>query len=236
MSPELFLVCLVAGSLVTMIAIIVWAPRLWICPACGHKNQPRAVRCECGRDRAAATPATADRSDPIATWFRAAGVDLETLDRLPAVARIEVAAAGRALQAGRLDLVTKLIGSVGELPQRSRELLIEAARAHLIVREALEAGYLQLTEIGYEEATRTFEFSAYFVQNVLATRTEPVGIEALRTIVTQEHDAEGHPVDTVRVVFPEEAMARRQKGPLVAAGAKVFFMDPRNGDLVAVEE
>jgi hypothetical protein len=40
----------------------------------------------------------------------------------------------------------------------------------------------------------------------------------------------------VRIVFPDEAMARRERRPLLDAGARVFYTDPSTGGLVEVAD
>jgi hypothetical protein len=47
--------------------------------------------------------------------------------------------------------------------------------------------------------------------------------------VKARKDRDGHPVDTVRVVFAEEWMAHRERRPLLDVGARVYFMDRNTG-------
>jgi hypothetical protein len=43
-------------------------------------------------------------------------------------------------------------------------------------------------------------------------------------------------VDTVRIVFPEEWMARRERRPLLDVGARVFFMDRKTGSDIEIKD
>ena len=66
-------------------------------------------------------------------------------------------------------------------------------------------------------------------------RRHPVDL----SVFIDVHDVDpsrGRPVDTVRIVFLEEWMARRERRPLLDVGARVFFMDPRTGRDVEVTD
>jgi hypothetical protein len=51
---------------------------------------------------------------------------------------------------------------------------------------------------------------------------------------SQAHDRDKRPVDHVRIVFEEEWMARRERRPRCDVGARVYFMNMKNGELVEV--
>ena len=61
-------------------------------------------------------------------------------------------------------------------------------------------------------------------------------IHEVRALVKAKQDREGRPVDTVRIVFLEEWMARRERRPLLDVGARVFFMDPKTGRDVEITD
>jgi hypothetical protein len=53
---------------------------------------------------------------------------------------------------------------------------------------------------------------------------------------SRKKDRAGNPVDCVRIVFPEEWMARRERRPLLDAGARVFFMDRKTGNDIEIKD
>jgi hypothetical protein len=61
-------------------------------------------------------------------------------------------------------------------------------------------------------------------------------IHEVRALVKAKQDRVGRPVDTVRVLFAEEWMARRERRPLLDVGARVFFMDPKTGSDVEIKD
>jgi hypothetical protein len=53
----------------------------------------------------------------------------------------------------------------------------------------------------------------------------------VRAIVQAKRDGQGRVIETVRVVFPDEPMAHREKRVLLDVGARVFFMSPTGADV-----
>jgi len=60
----------------------------------------------------------------------------------------------------------------------------------------------------------------------MSTTDGDAPFEELRAAVAARRDAEGNSFDSVRVVFYEEAQARRAAQRVRHAGAKVYYMDP----------
>jgi hypothetical protein len=104
------------------------------------------------------------------------------------------------------------------------------------------AGYPALSLVGYDASTRTVEYSGYCTDTDIAKGgTDPRHvlireIHEIRSLVKSKKDRDGHPVDTVRVVFAEEWMARRERRPLLDVGARVCFMDPKTGKDIEVTD
>jgi hypothetical protein len=105
-----------------------------------------------------------------------------------------------------------------------------------------KAGYPALANTGYDPATRTLEFAG-FVTDTPVERGGPDPrhvlireIHTMRAVVRAKRTIDGQPVDTVRIVFPDEWMARRERRPLLDAGARVYFMGRPSGDLVEVTD
>jgi hypothetical protein len=100
-------------------------------------------------------------------------------------------------------------------------------------RGDIKAGYPALSYVGYEAATRTVEYAGFVARTPLARGGEDPRfvlvreIHDLRALIAAKKDAEGRPVDTVRIVFPHEWMARQERRPLLDAGARVFYIDPK---------
>jgi hypothetical protein len=99
------------------------------------------------------------------------------------------------------------------------------------------AGYPALSLVGYDPATRTIEYAGFCTDTDIAKGgPDPRHvlireIHEIRALVKAKKDQEGRPVDTVRVVFPEEWMARRERRPLRDVGARVYFMDSKGKDI-----
>jgi hypothetical protein len=97
------------------------------------------------------------------------------------------------------------------------------------------AGYPALSFVGYAPATRTVEYAGFCTTTDIAKGgPDPRHvlireIHEVRALVKAKQDREGRPVDTVRIVFLEEWMARRERRPLLDVGARVFFMDRKTG-------
>jgi hypothetical protein len=97
------------------------------------------------------------------------------------------------------------------------------------------AGYPALSFVGYDPSTRTVEYAGFCTNTDIAKGgPDPRHvlireIHEVRSLVKAKKDREGRPVDTVRIVFAEEWMARRERRPLLDVGARVFFMDPKTG-------
>ena len=104
------------------------------------------------------------------------------------------------------------------------------------------AGYPALSFVGYVPATRTVEYAGFCTTTDIAKGgPDPRHvlireIHEVRALVKAKQDREGRPVDTVRIVFLEEWMARRERRPLLDVGVRVFFMDPKTGRDVEITD
>ena len=104
------------------------------------------------------------------------------------------------------------------------------------------AGYPALSFVGYAPSTRTIEYAGFCTNTDIAKGgPDPRHvlireIHEVRALVKAKKDREGRPVDTVRIVFAEEWMARRERRPLLDVGARVFFMDPKTGSDVEIKD
>lgn len=94
-----------------------------------------------------------------------------------------------------------------------------------------KAGHPALSYVGYEAATRTVEYAGFVATPPYIKTGEDSQrhvlireIHGLRALIKAQRDAEGRPIDTVRIVFPFEWMARQERRPLLDAGARVFFL------------
>jgi len=85
-----------------------------------------------------------------------------------------------------------------------------------------------LQPVGYLEDKLLAEFSAVLEPG---RHVSPLQIYQIAEMVASQSLPDGRPLQTVRVVFYEEAMAQREKRPLLDVGAKVYF-ENRDGDLV----
>lgn len=101
-------------------------------------------------------------------------------------------------------------------------------------------GYPALAVAGYDAATRTLEYTGGVVDKPVTELREPEAqhvhvreIHALRALAKAKKDAQGRPVETLRVVFPEAWMALQERRPLIDAGAHVFYTGAA-GELVSV--
>jgi len=100
-----------------------------------------------------------------------------------------------------------------------------------------------LTLVGYDAATRTLEYTGYCIGDVIrnkpglpATHVHIREIHDLRALVKVGRDGQGRPVATVRIVFPDEEQAQRERRPLLDAGARVFFTDRATGEDVEIKD
>ena len=104
------------------------------------------------------------------------------------------------------------------------------------------AGYPALSFVGYDPSTRTVEYAGFCTNTDIAKGgPDPRHvlireIHEVRALVRAKKDREGRPVDTVRIVFVEEWMARRERRPLLDVGARVFFMDPKTGSDLEIKD
>src|SRR5690606_29706461 len=102
-----------------------------------------------------------------------------------------------------------------------------------------KAGFPALTLVGYIAESKTVEFTGYVAKGRLHEGDEPrhvviTEIHAVRELVARKQTDDGRPVETVRIVFPEEWMARQERRPLLDVGARVYYMDGTTGALVEV--
>jgi hypothetical protein len=105
-----------------------------------------------------------------------------------------------------------------------------------------QAGLPALTAVGYDPATKTFEYAGYIsppVQPDLGEEPRHVliyEVHEIRALVLAKRTASGQPVETVRVVFADEWMARQERRPLLDVGAGVYYQDHETGNLVSVAD
>ena len=103
-----------------------------------------------------------------------------------------------------------------------------------------KAGYPALAPLGYDEATKTVELTGFITKTPLrAGGKEPrhvliLEIYDLRALVKGKKDRQGRPVETVKIIWPEEWMAVSERRPLLDNGARVFYTDRKTKDLVEV--
>jgi hypothetical protein len=91
-----------------------------------------------------------------------------------------------------------------------------------------KAGYPALAPGGYDAATRTYDLIGFITKTPLEKggdeprRVLVREIYDVRDLVQSKRDPAGRPVETVRITFLEEWMARQERRPLLDAGARVF--------------
>jgi len=104
------------------------------------------------------------------------------------------------------------------------------------------AGYPALSLVGYDPSIRTVEYAGFCTTTEIAKGgPDPRHvlireIHEIRSLLKAKKDREGRPVDTVRIVFVEEWMARRERRPLLDVGARIFFMDPETGGDIEIKD
>jgi hypothetical protein len=92
-----------------------------------------------------------------------------------------------------------------------------------------KAGYPALAPLDYDEATRTYDMIGFITKTPLEKGGEEPRhvlvreIYYVRDLVRSKRDPAGRPVETVRITFDEEWMARQECRPLLDAGARVFY-------------
>lgn len=99
-------------------------------------------------------------------------------------------------------------------------------------KEIFGSGEPRLTFVGYSQAERLAEYSCVLEKGMHIQGWE---IFALRDMVAKKAMPEGHPVDTVRVVFMDDWAARAEKRPLLDIGCRVFHYDA-DGELRELTE
>jgi hypothetical protein len=93
-----------------------------------------------------------------------------------------------------------------------------------------KAGYPALAPLDYDEATRTYDMIGFITKTPLEKGGEEPRhvlvreIYFVRDLVRSKRDPAGRPVETVRITFDEEWMARQERRPLLDAGARVFYL------------
>jgi hypothetical protein len=104
-----------------------------------------------------------------------------------------------------------------------------------------KAGYPALTLVGYIEATKTVEFSGVLMERSEQASNQPphhvliIEILTILRLVARKRTQDKRPVETVRVVFAAEWMARQERRPLLDVGARVYYL-AATGDLVEVTD
>jgi hypothetical protein len=88
-----------------------------------------------------------------------------------------------------------------------------------------------LEQVGYVEAERAIEYSGYVEEGTHVPGWQVMEIFELASATALP---DGREYDMVRVVFPEEAMALREKRTLIDAGARVYYMGD-DAELVEVK-
>jgi len=76
-----------------------------------------------------------------------------------------------------------------------------------------------LTQVGYDRDAESMEFTAMVGEGDHLTPADILDLLAYRDFGT----AEGEPVETLIVTFPDEAMARAEAAPLREIGATIQF-------------
>lgn len=104
-----------------------------------------------------------------------------------------------------------------------------------------KAGYPALTFVGYTAETRTLDYTGFVARGRLHESDgtpRHVLIKEIHEVqrpLVRGKTREGQPVDTVRVVFAEEWMARQERRPLLDVGARVFYADGAGGVVEVVD-
>jgi hypothetical protein len=99
-------------------------------------------------------------------------------------------------------------------------------------KEIFERGEPRLIQVGVN-AEGLVEFSCSVEPDEHIRGYE---IYYLRELVVRKQSRDGTPITSVRVVFYDQAMAKREKRPLLDVGVRVYYQHPDTGDLVEVSE
>lgn len=99
-------------------------------------------------------------------------------------------------------------------------------------KKIFAAGEARLEGVGYLSDRKLVEYSCYVENDEHIQGWE---IYQLKEIVDQRRLSDGREVETVRVVFFSQAMAEREKRPLLDFGVKVYYMDAAGNDVEMVE-
>lgn len=103
------------------------------------------------------------------------------------------------------------------------------------------AGYPALTRTVYDPSLGLVEYAGFITKRPLREGGEEprhvliAEIHVVRKMIRTKKTPDGQPVRAVRVVFPEEWMARQERRPLLDVGAQVYFHGSA-GELVAVSD
>ncbi len=89
-----------------------------------------------------------------------------------------------------------------------------------------------LKAVAYLPDKKTMEMSCYVEE---PGHISPLQIYQVFQLLEEGALPDGRPLQTIRIVFPEKAMADREKRPLLDIGARVFF-ENSEGDLVEITE
>lgn len=99
-------------------------------------------------------------------------------------------------------------------------------------QKIFSAGEARLEGVGYLSDRKLVEYSCYLEDDQHIQGWE---IYQLKEIVDRRQLSDGSEVETVRVVFYNQAMAEREKRPLLDVGVKVYYMSTAGEDVELVE-
>jgi hypothetical protein len=92
-----------------------------------------------------------------------------------------------------------------------------------------KGGFPALAPLDYDAETRTYDMVGFITKTPLREGGEEPRhvlireIYYLRKMLRTKQHPDGRPVETVRITFGEEWMARQERRPLLDAGARVFY-------------
>lgn len=144
MSPNTVMILLLAGSAVTITAILLWAPRYQRpCAACGKRSRLGERTCRCGaslvpvrtpEERTKVAALVGERDvDEIFAWLDGANVH----QKLGSVTWFALGGAYAAIVMCNPEQLRRIVEKLDELPRQARQSLIHTGEASIIIREGL---------------------------------------------------------------------------------------------------